>query len=238
MEKNPLEQENINKINAAREKARRDMEDVFDNKQEKLVDIMDYLIKKLDIFEENGLIFDKEDSIKKLKESVEIKDKETFVSHMLKILEPIIVFQINQPKIFGKIQRESIMNDAPNRDRIKLSEVLYCGLSDKNGVAHIHLAPAFDFMTKDKLSDFKQEIQNGLLKLAEIIKSDENIKKIIATSWIVASSPKRLEDLGFTIEGEISKEEREKHFKGDDRPIFKAFMTREDFLARYDNKEN
>jgi len=64
----------------------------------------------------------------------------------------------------------------------------------------------------------------------------KNIEKITATSWLVAS-PRKLERLGFTIEGEISEEERNKHFKNDNRKIVKASMERKKFDEWYLNKE-
>lgn len=69
--------------------------------------------------------------------------------------------------------------------------------------------------------------------MAEIVKKNEGVQVIIATSWIVARKPEWLESLGFTDTGPITDAERERNFKDDTRPINKAIMSREDFLKRY-----
>lgn len=79
----------------------------------------------------------------------------------------------------------------------------------------------------------KRPTKEGLQKLAEIVKENESLQVIAATSWIVARKTERLEELGFTDMGPITDEEREQHFKGDTRPINKAVISREDFLKKY-----
>ena len=161
---------------------------------------------------------------------------------MLKVLEPIIILQATKPEILEKIekenekvQREEILNGDGN---LKLSEVLYSGINGEHeNEAEIHLAPANEFIKEKGIGVFKNEIESGLKKLATIIKSNNNIEKVSAVSWIVAKNPVLLESLGFTIIGEISEEEkRQKNYIGDNRPIARASMKREDFLARYDTK--
>jgi len=239
MEQNPLEQERNNKISAMREKARHEMEELFDMNQEEQKKRVDRFIFQLEIYQENGLIFDKEKIQKEVIKGINIKDKENFVSILMKALEPIIVAKITQAAIFKKIEmkevkewRENIINEDGN---IRLSEVLYAGLSEKS--AHIHLAAAHDFMTKEKIADFDLEIKNGLKNLAKLIEPMKNIEEVTATSWIVAKSPKRLEKLGFTIEGEISEEERDKHFKDDPKIIHKASIDRKKFDELYLEKK-
>ena len=105
----------------------------------------------------------------------------------------------------------------------------------ENEMAHIHLATAKELIKERGIVNFKGEIINGLKKLAEIVKSDEKIKEIWAASWIVAKNPLILERLGFAVVGEISEEEKREHFSDEKRPVAKAFMTREDLLAKYGN---
>lgn len=235
MEQNPLEQKNI-KINTARQKLKGKLESIFDedNKnRKKITEIIDKFILHLETLEKNGLIFNKEEIIKGLKEGVEIEDKEEFVSHFLKTLEPIVILQVTQANIFEKTERRNMLyNEAGN---FKLSEVLYTGFSGKE--AHIHLAPSVEFIKEKGIANFKNEVKNGLIKLAEVLKSNKEIEEITAASWIVAKNPALLEQLGFTIIGEISKKEKDRHFEDEKRSIVKASIKREKFDEWYGNKE-
>lgn len=237
-EGNSIEQSKDNKVNIERESLKKNLEIIFDNKEERLFSSINEFITRADVLEKNGLIFNKEKIIKELKESINVKDKETFVSHVLKALDPIIISKIDQPDIFKKIRleeaktsREETMSEPGH---VILSEFLYCNL-EKNA-ARIHLAAAYDFITKDKINDFKQDIVIGLKKLAKIIEPMKNIDKVVASSWIIEKSPRRLKELGFTIEGEISQEEKDKHFNNDSRTIYKASIDREKFDELYLNK--
>lgn len=239
MEQNPLEQEKNNKISEIRVKTKHDMEELFDISQEEQKKRVDEFISKLEIYQENGLVFDKEKIKKEVIEGLNIKDKEIFISNLMKALEPFIVAKVIQTDIFKKIEvkyikenRESIIKEDGN---IRLSEVLYAGLENK--YAHIHLADAYDFMTKENIADFDLEIKKGLINLAKLIEPMKNIENITATSWIVAKSPKRLEKLGFTIIGEISEEERNKYFTNSTQIIHKAYIDRKKFDELYLKKE-
>ena len=240
MEENPLEQQKL-KIDALKDEAKKEFSLLFDNKGKELNNKFDRFISKLENYQQNGIVFDKDKIINSLKENMSVEDKEVFVTNLLKAFESIIAAKATQSDLFKKIEagsvkenRESIINDVGN---IRLSEVLYAGLSNKS--VHIHLADAYDYVTKEKIGDFNREIIIGLQNLAKMIEPMKNIEKVTATSWIVAvkGSAKRLKKLGFTIEGEISDEERKKHFSDDNRSIQKAFITREDFLKKY-GKEN
>jgi len=234
MDENPLEQQK-SKIDVVREEVRNSLGHLFDEK-EKLNERVSDFISRLEVYEREGLVFNKEEIIRGVKEGVLIQDRDTFIAHFLRVLEPFIIMRVTHSKTFKDIEektsREQAMNDS---DTLKLSEVLYVNFEEER--VDIHLAPAKDFMTKEKIEDFKQDIKRGLVKLAEIIKSHPNVKEIWASSWIVAKSPKRLEELGFVVVGSISEEERKEHFADEKRPVSKSFMKREDFLARYGNSE-
>jgi hypothetical protein len=236
MEKNPVEQQNI-KISAIKEEMRGNLGRLYDNREKELNNRIDDFISKLESLQKNGVAFDKEGIINGLRESADIKDREVFISHLIKILEPIIIIQATQPKVIEQVQRENTINGP---DNLKLSEVLYMSINGQNEKeAEIHLAPATELIKQDGIGNFRKEVENGLKKLAEIIKTNDNIEKITATSWIVAKNPSLLERLGFTVIGEISKEEREQeNYRDEKRPIAKAFMKREDFLFKYSNKKD
>jgi hypothetical protein len=232
MEQLSLEQIKINEeIKKQTGMLREQCEVLFDDRERLEKGISD-LIKKLGKIYEAGLSFDKDGIIKGVKESLEITDKEAFVSHIVKTLKPFVLLNVTKhdfiESILEKERREEILNEVGN---FKLSEVLYAG-AGKNE-AHIHLAPAKEFIKEKGIAYFKNEIKNGLKKLAEMIEDKPKIEKITATSWIVGKNPALLEDLGFTIIGGIPEEEKEKHFKDETRPVAKAFINREDFLKKY-----
>lgn len=230
MEKNPIEQQQSVATNAIKEGLIVELGRNFDNKQE-LDDRIDHFVFKMDLMQENGLVFDKEEIIRELKECSNIKDKEVFVSRLLKVLEPIIAVMVTNPDIFEKVQREVVLS---NPRYVKLSEALHFGLDGEE--AQLHLAPATELIKDAGIGNFKNEVVSGLRNLAEFVKSHDSIKEITATSWIVAKNPALLERLGFTIVGEIPKEKKESMYPDEKRPIESAVMSREDFLARYGNE--
>jgi len=233
MEKRPLKQDKIINVDVINQELKDTFGSIFNNKQE-INRRIDSLIIKLESLQNNGLVFNKEKIVKDLRESVDIKNQEEFIFHLLKTLEPIVALRINQSKIFEKVQRENTINSNGN---LKLSEVLYTSLNEQNkNEIFIHLAPAEEFIKENGIANLKKEVEKGLAKLAEIVESNKNIEKITATSWIVAKNPLILERLGFTVVGEISEKERMEDFNNEKRPVAKAFIERSDFLARYYNK--
>lgn len=231
MEKNPMEQQNI-KVNATKEEARLSFGRVFDDKLD-VNKLVDYEIPKLDLLEKNGLLVNKEEIIKGLRESANIKERENFVNHLMKIYEPVLVFKANNQGIIDKAMRGYTKDE---NEGFRLSEVLYYELSEKT--ARIHLSPARDMTTRENIEKFKKDIEEGMQKLAEIIKPLGNIERVVATSWIMAvrGSRRRLEEMGFTVEGEITEEEKKEHFADEKRPVVSAFIPRGDFLAKYGKK--
>jgi len=113
---------------------------------------------------------------------------------------------------------------------IPLNEILSYGFYKE--VVHIHLASA---KTMDK-EERDQTINDGLQKLARKLEDDpelKDIKKIMATSWIVFKRPESLVSMGFTIDGPIDEETHRKHFSHEKGPVWTSHIDREDFLKRY-----
>jgi len=115
---------------------------------------------------------------------------------------------------------------------IPLNEILSYGYYKE--AVHIHLASA---KTIDK-EERGRIINEGLQKLARKLKEDpelKDVKKITATSWIVFKMPEFLEAMGFTIDGPIDEEKRQKYFAHEKGEIWAAHIDREDFLKKYLN---
>lgn len=107
--------------------------------------------------------------------------------------------------------------------------------SEDENLIHMHLAPIRELIKKVGIDGIIDLMKDGLEKLVEKVEANEKIDRITATSWIIAKKPtrERLKDLGFTLEGEITPEDKQKHHKDDPREIHRASIEREDFLKRY-----
>lgn len=166
--------------------------------------------------------FDGEAVKKSLQACSKIEDEKEFVDGVMLALQPVLTFRKNNPQAFEKMAREVAMSQEGMKP---LNEIMYYG--GRDDYIHIHLANARD------MKKLRALVLDGLQKLAEIIKADEKVKTIEATSWIVAKNPGLMEKMGFEVEGEIDEEFRRRHFGDDKRKISKATISREEFLKRY-----
>jgi len=231
------------------EEAKRRLGEIFDSHkdgQERIEEI----ISIIEPFLKSDLIDGKEVQ-HSLEECSTINEKEEFIKKILSSLGPIIELRKKNPEAFKEIQKQEKFID--------LGEILSYGLSEDKKLIHIHLVEVEE---KVKGRVTRDRLKKDLKQLAKMIGESEQfkeVKTITATSWIVAKYPKATEGFGFTLEGEISLEERQEHFPGEfididkeevggqdeasaeefmatsrpGKPINKASMTREEFLKRY-----
>jgi hypothetical protein len=157
-----------------------------------------------------------------IKELSGINSREEFVEKAISSLKPLLDLRAENSEAIEKIEREAFVE---NVGATKINEVLSYSL--ENGDVHLHLSPA------RHLKSLRSQVAEGLKSLAEIVKNNEKIKKIVGTSWIVAEHPKIMEGLGFKIDGVISEQLKNERFIGDDREIAEASMSREEFLEKY-----
>ena len=155
-----------------------------------------------------------------------LKDKEMFMDQGIVSLARLIDWQRENEGIFEENERKAFIE---NSGFIPLNEMLSYGKHGESSI-HIHVAPSNTLSVGTKLSLLK----DGFRNLQEVLKKDEKIKEITASSWIVATESGRsiLEKFGFTVVGEISPEMKEKFFKSETRPVGEAFINREDFLKQ------
>jgi len=125
-----------------------------------------------------------------------------------------------------------------DQDFKSINKVLSYG-GNKN-LIHIHFLPEEGTLQgmrpKEAVVFIKREMQEGLRRLARLVVEDpkwREVQTITATSPFVAKYPKFLEELGFTLEGEISPELRRLHFADEKRPVGGAVMSREKLLELY-----
>lgn len=152
-----------------------------------------------------------------------VEDKEDFIENCFLAIKPLMDWmEANKALIEAKRRKDFVENG----NFIPLNESLSYGKT--KDVIHIHVAPSETLSAGTQLV----LLRDGLRNLRKIVENDETIKKITATSWIVATEQGKgiMEKLGFTVTGEISSEMREKFFKSDDRPVSEAIITRDEFL--------
>ncbi|MDR3559119.1 MAG: hypothetical protein P4L62_04255 [Candidatus Pacebacteria bacterium] len=195
------------------------LEEIF-NDNENGLDRINYIkahIQPLAKLLENG-----EAMLRELADCVNISDKDQFVNSVFLVLKPLLDYRIENPEAFGVRQPR-------DEEFIAINELLSYGLGDSH--IHIHMVP------DKKVENFISALKDGMRKLTEIVRNNENIKEVTATSWIVAEHPKLMERFGFVIDGEVDDNFRREHFAGDfddeTRPIWKAHISREALLEKY-----
>lgn len=226
------EQTNLNEAKndvALTEKAKADFGKIFDDNQdsrEAARVLLEKISLVLDDLAKNGFLEEEKiERIKKeLKECSSAENKEEFIERALSATWPVADLGKSNPQLFEKIRRSAFVREG---GFIPVNEILSYGVYE--GIMHIHLAPAEQMGTSEKLFNLK----DGLKGLAEVVKKDESVKIITATSWIVTEHPKLLERFGFIVEGEIDEETKKKYFSDETRVVSRAYMTREDFLRKY-----
>ncbi len=169
-----------------------------------------------------------QEQIDEIKSSLKVcsalEDKKEFIKQCADCLNPLLDWKKQDPYSFEAKLRENV---AEVTGFIPLNETLTYG-RDKDRI-HIHVSPSETLGLSEKLA----LIKDGFHKLRDILLADESIKEVSATSWIVAANPGILEKLGFTIDGEISKGMKKRNFPNETRPVFKAHITREEFIDKY-----
>lgn len=159
----------------------------------------------------------------------ELDNKEEFINRCFIVFKPLLDWYYNNPREFEAALRKNALkvnNFTP------INEVLTYSRGEKT--INIHVSTSETLSLGEKLAMMK----DGFYKLAEILRNDDSIKAVSATSWIVAANPGILEKWGFEILGEISPVLKEEHFKTEERPVFEARVTRDNFLAAVDKDLN
>ncbi len=184
------------------------------------------MLNRLKIFlDEGNLNILNEDAIKKIKNDLAdcslINNQEEFINKGIESLSSLVNWSQADPRAFEAKLRENVV--AVNGYK-SLNEMLTYGEEDDH--IHLHVNPSETLRLSEKL----YLIKDGLRKLKEILRSKENIKEVIAVSWIVANNPGIMEKLGFTVEGPITPEDKERHLNNDNRDIYFAHISRDDIL--------
>lgn len=174
---------------------------------------------------------DKEKIYQSLKSCSSIENKKKFTNRVLNIIQPFFHLRSKDRE---EIKREIFLREGnfePLNDILSYSE----HFQDNEKVIHIHLAPSRELKKEKGELIFFQLIQDGLIRLANLVEKDKEVRKIIAASWIIGKRPNFIERFGFKIDGEISKDFRKKYFpyEEDDDKIIMAHINRGEFLKKF-----
>jgi hypothetical protein len=145
-----------------------------------------------------------------------------FREAIFQALKPIADLRVEKPELFEQKEKE----DVQNKETFVQVNELFSYEIDKDHI-HIHVVP------EDRVENVLSKFNEGLQKLTKVVEEHPEIKSVTATSWIVGEYPKIIERFGFTLDGEIDKELREKHFKNEKRKVWMAHMNRDEFIKRY-----
>ena len=151
-------------------------------------------------------------------------DKKQFIECMTTALKPIITLKLTKTKLFEDIEAQAWIETA---GFIPLNERISYG-KHRDSV-HLHLAPSYS--VKENLPEL---FIDAMKKLAQIIESDESIKSVTGTSWVLATRTfgSMLESFGFQIQ-DVPEDIKAEHFSTENRPIKMMIINREDFLKRF-----
>ena len=197
--------------------------DTYENKEERFNSILE----NTKILIKNGIL--DENIIPELKKCSDIENRDEFINGMLTLLKPVLKIQISNPRLIEKIRADAGLE---KENFVKLNEVLSYGISGDS--VHVHLASLRELLREVGKENLLNLISDGLKELAKIFEKDETLKKVTATSMVVTNNPDYMSNFGFVIKGPISKEDRNKHWKGDERDIGVAEMSREKLLEYLD----
>lgn len=168
--------------------------------------------------DETTFLENKEAMKKELEMCIGINTKKEFIDAAFKIIKPIVDLRLERPELF-------VREGGPSREFFRINELLSYEIN--RNTLYIHVIP------EEKVKHFLIKLREGLQKLAGIVDGNTDIEVIEGESWIVAKHLDLIEKLGFIIDGEINEEDRETHYPGEKGRIFKAHISRDDFLKKY-----
>lgn len=96
-------------------------------------------------------------------------------------------------------------------------------------ILNIHILPNRTTPIREKLILFR----DGFRGLAQIVNSDEDIKKIVGDSWIALEKPKLVKEMGFKVENNLKDEFKRIFIEKNDKNAETVSMSREEFLKKY-----
>lgn len=179
-----------NKLEERDEKVKIDLGDLFNRYQtssERNKVITNKLESILHLLSEEQ----KEYLFNSLEEVVDITDENEFVEKMFPVAKYYLGIKTEQLDQFETVDRQRLYEEHPTYK--ELNQLFAYELEGDEIRLHVPTNEATSI--KDKL----RLLNDGLRRLAEMARTNQNIKRVIGRSWIVGKNPKLLERLGFEV---------------------------------------
>ena len=165
-------------------------------------------------------------------------NREEFVEKLSLALKPIAEARNNNPRAAEIAQRKSFLRSSIGKEQFipieDTDDILSYGLG--YNLVHLHLAPMRTLSTSEQLNFVKRTVPEAFHKLAEVLKTNEDIKEVIASSYVVAAMPDLFRKYGFDIVA-MDEDSRNRRWGDERRPVLKATIGREEFLRLYGQNE-
>ncbi len=167
-------------------------------------------------------------------------DQEKFISKLGEALRPMAEFQVNNPKLAERARRKLFLRSSSDKEQFYpirgTDSILSYGIGGRNGDSlHLHLAPMRT--VEDKHNFMYVVMMKAFEDVAEVVKANNQVKVITATSYLVAARPTYYKKFGFELEA-LSTTERGHSWGAEERPVLRAFMDREKFIKLFEKKDN
>ncbi|MEK7648383.1 MAG: hypothetical protein AAB400_00505 [Patescibacteria group bacterium] len=196
--------------------------DQFNNSEDRVKEIINKLDPFFEWVDKSLLSKGQISEIKRsLLQCAAIHNKKKFLGAVITVLQPAMEIRKAHAAEFEEAHAKA-MNESEGFTEI--NRLLSYGKS--SDLIHIHAS--LGKTVENKLSLYR----SGLRKLAEIIDRDPDIRRITATSPLVAQHPGLFTIAGFAVE-DISDDVRMLHFKNEKQEIKRASISREDFLKKF-----
>ena len=160
---------------------------------------------------------EKDHVLNSLQENAGIADESEFAEQIFPIIKVFVDRASDRLDLFENIQRKQYYDSQPTYK--ELNQLFAYEIAGEE--VRLHIPPNIGTSIKDK----RMLLKEGLKKLAEIVKDNPNIKKVIGHSWIVGENPGLLKMLGFEVT------DLEVGLDGKKNAI--ATIQREELLKRY-----
>jgi hypothetical protein len=186
-------------------------------------------IQQINLFLDN-LDPEKAERVKdELRSCAMIDNKVEFIERAMAAVQPVLNLEVIVKT--ESQARELIREEGQKDGSISLSEILSCSPDSRGDRLHLHWAPSWTISPEQRM----RLLLEGMQKLAQIVKTDEKIKRVEATSWVVTKMPDLLKGSGFIIDGPISEVDKKDNFPLEEGEVGTAHIDREELLARYLN---
>jgi|GEM_PF-1668433 len=135
-----------------------------------------------------------------LQNCAQVDDREEFVRQVLDIVSP--AFSTGSVEQVEAGARKLFVEQ---NGLTALNEIFSYNVDPSGDKVHIHWAPSRTIPVEKRI----EWLLDGMQKLAQIVKADEQIKQVVASSWIITKMPQLITGGGFEMDGPMDLESKQ-----------------------------